>query len=813
MSEPPESRANLLSVQIKVVAAVGFFGLFLVTLGLITDPLEFDGHPIAWFERLPLLFSSFTADGWFIGKHEGPLTVAGAVLLRLVVLSTIILAGWAIFARRIEAFTLAHRRGHVVVIGNTSAALEVVAHLVASKQKVTQVVEPDPSATEQKSRFQIVAPFAVDVLADLAAMGNAKRIVIDTGVITGNMALACALRHKFGEKAPPISCNIESAQLADEFGELLGIQNDVLIYDEARLRICDTLARYPLYASADKQGAERVHLLIIGFARFAGVFLEEAVQDSIAGSLEMPCITIIARDARSLAAGFARDKPAYGLACDVDFVVCDTLEALLDDGKTVDEAGSLSRAALMARDAAAPVTAILLCLSSDADNLAAALVLRAVRRRSGRFFAPTFVHMYAPGGSGDVFLHADKDGIVDPFDAIIPVRLSREALAIEILAEGERDEIARRIHANFRALAGDQQRANTSWAALSETFRRADRHAADHIAAKLWSLGLATERHSTESAFAVDADWERRAALDPSDLDRLARLEHRRWIADRVLEGWAFSSQRDDDLRLHPDLVPFDAVTRQDQEKDRGQVMALRNVVKEAARRDGHRFMPELIIALAAAPDMDSAAIHAARDEILRLILAPLGDLAAHHVITIASSLAPGGEILAVDRLASGLKRRMRQMNVAFGNRAVDLRLLGVEGVPYAVRLRQAFNKSQMREQDMHHAFQARRAVFRHFTRVEAVRIGGRGYSNDAIFRNPALFDGGLRREAAYLARRADLLCVLSRAGETDGPALDQIVAFWSGERAIPPDVDPGPSRNGAARLSSGMQRLIRIEI
>ncbi len=807
MSDIPPRSAKPISLKFKLLLICGVAAVLLIVIGLVTEPLQSGDKPITWYERIPLLFLSFTEDAWFIGKNEGGVLVVGALLARLIFLSAIILAGWAVFARQIHAFVLSRRRGHMVVIGNTPTACEVVAHLETKKRKFTHVVGTDTELAGESSRLAL--PFSLPVIERPAALASAMRIIVDTGDIATNMALTRAIHHAFGERAPPVSCNIESTHLADEFGELITGQSDILIYDEARLSVRDTLARHPLYASADRQGAARVHLLVIGFGRFGRVFFEEAVQDSVAGALEKPFVTVIDRQAKARAAAFERDKPQHRMAADTVFIEADVLETPLD------AQASAARAILYDRDDAAPVTAIALCLPSDAENVAAAMTLRAMRRRSGRCFAPIFMHMREGTINGTVFIEADKDRIADPFNSVIPLRLSREVLAVDILAEGERDRIAKRFHAAFRELSDDRQAANVSWLALQETYRRADRHAADHMAAKLWSLGLATERHSTESPFAVDADWEKARVVAPGDHERLSRLEHERWIADRVLEGWQFADKRDDDSRLHPDLVPFEDVCGKDQGKDRKQVEILYALAKEATRDRGKQFMPELRIGLTVAPGITPAMVEAAGTEIAQRLAEPLADLAAHHVITIISSLAIGGDFTLVETAISKLKQRLRLKERAEGWSLdnADLRLLAIEGVPYPVQLKQAFKTAQLREHQIHVGLEARRHLFHRFNRVEVARIGVRGHSDDAIYRDAALYEMGRRKVSAYLARRADVLCVLGHKGETGNADLRELIGFWADPSSIPAALDCGPSRSGASRTKAAMETLIQIAV
>ncbi|HEY1735100.1 MAG TPA: RyR domain-containing protein, partial [Methylovirgula sp.] len=665
---------------------------------------------------------------------------------------------------------------------------------------VTQVVAADDDISDASRSTQIALPFTTTALGNFAGLRRAKRIVFDTGDIAANMALARDIRHELGDRAPPISCNIESAHLADEFSDLLGVQRDILIYDEARLAVRDTLARHPLYASADRQGAKRVHILIVGFGHFGRVLLDEAVQDSIAGTLEKPTVTILDRDAERLARAFGREKPAHGMAADIAFIAFDSEHQNLND--LFDPTEGMQ--ALHARDAAAAVTTVAFCLPTDSANVALAMSLRDLRRRSGRLFAPVFMYMRAPEAS--VFFNADRDRVVDPFDSIVPIRLSREALAIEILAEGERDRLAKHLHTSFRALSGEEQSANASWTALAETYRRANRHAADHMAAKLWSLGLATERHSTESGLSIDAAWERSVEKRLRDLEHVARLEHRRWIADRVMEGWTFAKTRDDDRRHHPDLVPFEDISIKEQNKDRDQIAQLQIFMKQAARAHGHRFMPEFLVGVSVAPDVELSALNPVRPQIEEQLATHLKSLAEHQAVSLVSCLTPGTELALVEALAASIRERLYRGSAPAPE--ADLRLIALEGVPYPVLLKMLFKDAATREHEMHAAFAVRRRLFRLFHRVEAIRTGPRGHSDDSIFRDAKLFVEARASADAYLARRADLLCVVSKKGN----GTSDLLAYWTGAKTIPAKLDPRPSRrwSGPSVLK---KPLIAIEV
>ena len=60
----------------------------------------------------------------------------------------------------------------------------------------------------------------------------------------------------------------------------------------------------------------------------------------------------------------------------------------------------------------------------------------------------------------------------------------------------------------------------------------------------------------------------------------MARVEHRRWMADRIDRGWRYGKTRDDRLMLHPDLVSYESLSENDKEKDRNSVRVLLSVME-----------------------------------------------------------------------------------------------------------------------------------------------------------------------------------------------------------------------------------------
>ena len=61
-------------------------------------------------------------------------------------------------------------------------------------------------------------------------------------------------------------------------------------------------------------------------------------------------------------------------------------------------------------------------------------------------------------------------------------------------------------------------------------------------------------------------DYDAPASLTATEVERLAEVEHERWMSERIAEGWT-EGPRDDEARTHPSVVPWDL--RSEPEKER----------------------------------------------------------------------------------------------------------------------------------------------------------------------------------------------------------------------------------------------------
>ena len=61
----------------------------------------------------------------------------------------------------------------------------------------------------------------------------------------------------------------------------------------------------------------------------------------------------------------------------------------------------------------------------------------------------------------------------------------------------------------------------------------------------------------------------------------IAKNVHEVWTAGRLNEGWTYGEQRDDELKKHPCLVPFEELPEEEKEYDRNtSINTLKLIVK-----------------------------------------------------------------------------------------------------------------------------------------------------------------------------------------------------------------------------------------
>jgi hypothetical protein len=130
------------------------------------------------------------------------------------------------------------------------------------------------------------------------------------------------------------------------------------------------------------------------------------------------------------------------------------------------------------------------------------------------------------------------------------------------------DWLPRHVHEAYRKAAPDHAVANLPWDQLTKDMRESNRRLMIHLPAKLASAGVDL---SPWFGAGLPADVIHVPDLrsDPARLEKLAELEHNRWMAERRLSAWQHGPHRDNFRRRHPALVPYAELSEASKRFDR----------------------------------------------------------------------------------------------------------------------------------------------------------------------------------------------------------------------------------------------------
>ncbi len=138
----------------------------------------------------------------------------------------------------------------------------------------------------------------------------------------------------------------------------------------------------------------------------------------------------------------------------------------------------------------------------------------------------------------------------------------------EMFDYSTREALARAIHEDYvyqaQKVSSPVSKDNLpSWEELSEELKESNRRQADHIGAKLKAIGCGI------------TPWREYGAehflFTENEIEIMAYTEHDRWVKEKIEQGWQYAPERDDALKLHPDLLLWgdERLTEEAREKDR----------------------------------------------------------------------------------------------------------------------------------------------------------------------------------------------------------------------------------------------------
>ena len=439
--------------------------------------------------------------------------------------------------RLVEAFL--HKGHSVVCIEPDPARLRTL-----RKLPDLHVVEGDPTDPASQSRARVLtARYLFGVMGDSDVNSRTAELARQISATRPSGKLECFL-----ELGPESGVALRGEAGASARTDRFELQ----VFEPPRMAARRLVSKHPPYGDAPPSGADEpgVHALVVGFGEFAREVVRQIVRMGHFPDGRPVRVTVVDDERVREQGRFQLDHPGLPLVADVVFEPSDPLSLLPERWDDLQADGPFE---------VAYVTAETLAEGRE-------IARRLVEGRMGSVGQPDRVVLCS-------------EDVVPSFPAPPPTAYERfhtldEVITIEAVVRLELDRLARAIHQAYLARVLTEGRAkphDRPWEELSEDIRNANRDQADHVAVKLACLPV--DGTPREKALAI--------AHDPDLVELFAAVEHRRWMASRVLDGFTWAAERNDTVRHHPDLIPYSELPDGTKEYDRDAARNLADLIFE----------------------------------------------------------------------------------------------------------------------------------------------------------------------------------------------------------------------------------------
>ncbi len=218
----------------------------------------------------------------------------------------------------------------------------------------------------------------------------------------------------------------------------------------------------------------------------------------------------------------------------------------------------------------------------DEQNLCSAIAIRKFTRDHALATIPIFVRLRRGPEALDAF-RLMRGELIDT-SRIFSFGSIDDECSLDNILRDNLDNMARRSHEGYR-LSVKPGPSSLPWEDLDETFRNACRNQVDHTSYKLASIHI---RACSDKEDGKDFQFTSR------EIDIMARMEHSRWIIDRLLDGWAFGPNKDIMKKTSPSLVSYDNLNKDMQNYNQEVILNLRDTLLLS----GHALMREHYIGI-----------------------------------------------------------------------------------------------------------------------------------------------------------------------------------------------------------------------
>jgi hypothetical protein len=511
-----------------------------------------------------------------VARFLAPAVGAGALVTVLV----------AVFREQAALLALRVTRGHVLVCGLGTKGWTLARSLHAQRARVVAVdrdLENDHVASARAAGITVVIGDATEpTTLRRAGVARAAAVVALCGASEVNAEVALVVERERTDRRRPLDCLVHVDE--PRLYELLRTRYVTAEHSD-RFRVDAfnvfergaqaLLIRHPFFGEdTPGVGSDPPHLLVVGLGRLGRSVVVQAARNwkALGPAAGDRCrVTVVDRAADARLAQLEVAHPELRQ-------ICDLVAHPIDVTSPAFEAE-----AILGTPDLPPPTIAYVCLGDEVLALRTGLLLH--RWTSGHL--PVVVRSRSERGVAALLRQQPADSTYGRLHGFALLDRTCDAA---LLFGGTYEVLARALHLSYvrhRTAEGwrygpdlDAERrtdpALAPWEELAPELRESNRSQAAHTGTKLAAVGCTLEEL---------IDWERELlAFRDDEVERLAGLEHERWVEERVAAGWRLGP-RDPAARRTPYLVGYETLPEEVKEYDRAFVRELPRLLAKLGYR------------------------------------------------------------------------------------------------------------------------------------------------------------------------------------------------------------------------------------
>jgi hypothetical protein len=317
------------------------------------------------------------------------------------------------------------------------------------------------------------------------------------------------------------------------------------------------LDEYPPFNETDRVSISRPHVVVVGVGRMGEsvvVNIARNWRDKGITNVERLRITLVDKNAENITESLYIRYPQLEKYCEL---VPEQMDIKSPD---FEKAGFL-----FDNHRHANVSIVYVCLDSDSNALSAALTLY---QRIRAINIPIVVRMTHEAGLATLL--RVENGEYKEFIGVHGFGLLDRTCTLDLTLECNYEIMARAIHEDYvcnerkKGVTTEMNPALVPWKELPENLKESNRNQAEHIRFKLEAIGCDV---------AITNDWDAQpVTFSPEEVELMARMEHERFIEERLREGWKPGGSKNLNKKISPILAPWGVLPEEERDKDRNAV-------------------------------------------------------------------------------------------------------------------------------------------------------------------------------------------------------------------------------------------------